>query len=92
MNYEQHYESMDSVKARLGGPLQEDCPGGPCIACRAANVGTGDRGPMLVPATRIVSGRVQFTGRWLHGFELKRHLTERARRLEQMRNGRGRAA
>lgn len=80
-----HYEPLRAAKARLGGRLQEDCAG-PCLACRAAGVGRGERGPMLVPDKwRKVGRHWLHIGRWLHGFELVRHLDRRDRELAQLR-------
>lgn len=77
------YEDLAVVKARLVGKLQEDCR---CRHCRMAGVGRGRGGRMLVPAMRrLPSGRKVYTGRWLHGLELKRHLEERQRAIEEFR-------
>jgi hypothetical protein len=77
------YEDLAAVKARTGGALREDCR---CRHCRMAGVGRGRGGRMLVPAMRqLPDGRKVYTGRWLHGFELKRHLEERQRAIESFR-------
>jgi hypothetical protein len=77
------YEDLAVVKARTGGPLREECR---CRHCRMAGVGRGRGGRMLVPAMRkLPDGRKVYTARWLHGFELKRHLEQRQQALDQFR-------
>lgn len=77
------YESVEAVKARLGGKLQEDCR---CRHCRMAGVGRGRGGKMLVPCMRTLpDGRRVYTGEWLHGLRLKRHLEERQRMLSEFK-------
>lgn len=58
-----------------------------CIACRAAGVQVP---PILVPdGVDRINGRLVRMGRWLHGFQLKRHvvqLSEQYARLRALRD------
>jgi hypothetical protein len=70
------YEDEASAKARFNGSLQQPRPC-PCHLCRMFELTDG---PILVPTfENFPDGSRRFTGRWLHGADLKRQLAERQR-------------
>jgi hypothetical protein len=76
------YEDESSAKARLGGRLQQPVPC-PCHLCRMFEL---TEGPMLVPAMQTMpDGSKRYTGKWLHGMDLKRQLEMRRALFEGMK-------
>lgn len=76
------YEDEASAKARFNGKLQQPMPC-PCHLCRMFDLTDG---PILVPTfENFPDGSRRFTGRWLHGNDLKRQLAERRRMLDGMK-------
>jgi hypothetical protein len=76
------YEDEASAKARFNGKLQQPTPC-PCHLCRMFELTDG---PILVPAfENFPDGSRRFTGRWLHGNDLKRQMAERRRMLDRMK-------
>jgi hypothetical protein len=76
------YEDEASAKARFNGKLQQPRPC-PCHLCRMFELTDG---PILVPTfENFPDGSRRFTGRWLHGVDLKRQMAERRRMLDRMK-------
>lgn len=76
------YEDELSAKARFNGKLQQPTPCG-CHLCRMFEL---EEGPILVPTfENFPDGRRRFTGRWLHGVDLKRQLETRRQLTEGLR-------
>lgn len=76
------YEDQNSAKARLNGRLQQPVPC-PCHLCRMFEL---TEGPLLVPAMQTMpDGRKRYTGRWLHGRELKTAIEKRREMFEGMK-------
>jgi hypothetical protein len=76
------YESMESAKARFNGRLQQPTPCG-CHMCRMFDV---EAGPMLTPAMQTMpDGSRRYTGRWMHGRELKAAIATRRELFDRMK-------
>ena len=76
------YEDEASAKARFNGSLQQPTPC-PCHLCRMFDLTDG---PILVPTfENFPDGSRRFTGRWLHGADLKRQMATRREFLDQLK-------
>jgi hypothetical protein len=76
------YEDEASAKARFNGSLQQPGPC-PCHLCRMFDLTDG---PILVPAFQhLPDGSRRFTGRWLHGMDLKRQMAARRQYTEGLK-------
>jgi hypothetical protein len=76
------YEDESSAKARLNGRLQQLVP----CACHLCRMFELTEGPILVPGFQPMhDGSRRYTGRWLHGMDLKRQLEMRRTLFESMK-------
>jgi hypothetical protein len=76
------YEDEASAKARFNGSLQQPVPC-PCHLCRMFDL---TEGPILVPSFQnMPDSSRRYTGRWLHGMDLKRQLAERRKHFESFK-------
>jgi hypothetical protein len=76
------YEDEALAKARFNGQLQQPTPCS-CHLCRMFDLTDG---PILVPSFQdMPDGGRRYTGRWLHGMDLKRQMAERRRMLDRMK-------
>lgn len=76
------YEDEASAKYRFGGKLQQPVPC-PCHLCRMFEV---EAGPLLTPAMQTLpDGSRRYTGRWMHGQELKAAIEKRREMFNGMK-------